>query len=56
MTTSSANEISQLRSEILALEKELAAHRSYVKDRLVTEAMLFITGLALGAAGVFYAI
>lgn len=56
MTTDSAKKIAQLQSEITALEKELAAHRSYMKDRVATEAMLFIAGLALGAAGTFYAL
>ena len=54
MTTSSTKKIALLQSQITALEKELAAHREYQKDRLVTEIMLFVTGTILGAAGVFY--
>lgn len=54
MTTSSTKKIALLQSQITALEKELATHREYQKDRLVTEIMLFITGAVVGAVGVFY--
>ena len=54
MTTSSTKKLSVLQSQITALEKELATHREYQKDRLVTEIMLFVTGTILGAATVFY--
>jgi hypothetical protein len=48
--------VEPLYREISALEKELQAYKSQEKDRVATEATLFVLGLAIGAGTVFYAL
>ena len=48
--------VEPLYREISALEKKLQAYKSQEKDRVATEATLFVLGLAIGAGTVFYAL
>ena len=48
--------VEPLYREISALEKELQAYKIQEKDRVATEATLFVLGLAIGAGTVFYAL